>query len=121
MNKREGDKGKTKVMCSCSYTIGSKSDVIDGMVGIPLNGVRNNDFYTSLAMAWCQNPDKVKAAFKAQAGLDIDADDFPTLAKGHTSGNDVKVYKVDFMQLIRGINFTQAERDNASCKIILTQ
>lgn len=73
-----------------------------------------------LAWAWCINELKVKAAFKAKTGLDIDEKDFPTLVKARTTGADIAVHKVNFLDIVNGISFTQDERDKASCKIILT-
>lgn len=112
-------------MCfTCSQAkvkIGPKSDVVAGqMVGIPLNGVLRNDFFTLIAWAWCINPEKVKAAFKAQTGLDIDDKDFATLVKASASGADFAVHKVKFIDVVNSIYFTPEERNQASCKILLT-
>lgn len=109
-------------MCnSCNIKIGETSELIFGVSGIPLKGVMNDSFASLLPWAWCINEDKVKAAFKDQAGLDITETDMVTLVKANLSGNDVKVHRVNFKDLIKGIRFTQEERDNASCKIMLTR
>lgn len=109
-------------MCSCNVKIGSKSDVIPGKVaGIPLKGVMKSDFFTLLAWANCINPQKVKDAFKAKAGLDITENDFPRLVKAHVAGADIAVHNVSFLDIVKGISFTQAERNKPSCEVILTR
>lgn len=108
-------------MCGCSVKIGSAKDVKPGVSGIPLNGVLNDSFPALLSWGFCINPDKVKAAFKAKAGLDIADGDLLTLVKAHQLGNDLKVHKVNFLDVIRNVQFTQAERDTASCKVMLTR
>lgn len=108
-------------MCGCSVKIGSAKDVKPGVSGIPLDGVMKDSFPALLSWGFCINPDKVKAAFKEKAGLDISDDDLITLVRANQLKNDVKVYKVNFLDIIRNVKFTQAERDNASCKVMLTR
>lgn len=103
-------------MCSaCGNKIVAKSDLPSGTVGIPLNGVMNDNFGSLLSWAYCINPQKVKNAFKEKTGLEISENEFPSLLKTHNNGNDVKGYKVNFLTLLNDINFTHAERANASC------
>lgn len=108
-------------MCSCSIKTGSKIDLKPGMVGISMDGVMNDNFASLLSWAWCINPEKVKAAIKSAAGLDISDDNLVTIVKAHQLGNDVKVFKVNFLKTIKGINFTQDEIDKSSCKVMLTR
>lgn len=105
-------------MCNCRIKIGTLADTSEQVVGIPLNGVLNNDFFSIIAWGWCINNAKVKAAFKA-IGMDVDADDFPTLVEAHAAGTDVKAYGVDFLKLVTNIDFTQEEMEKASCSTIL--
>lgn len=109
-------------MCySCSVKIGEAKDLTPDVAGIALNGVMNDNLASIITWAWCINEDKVKAAFKSAAGLDVSDNDLITLSRAHQLGNDVKVYKVNFLDVVKGIKFTQVERDNASCKVILTR
>lgn len=109
-------------MCnSCQIKIGQAADVQAGVAGISLNGVMNESFSSLLAWAWCINEEKVKAAFKSAAAMDIDDSDLPVLIKANIQGTDVKIHKVNFKDLVKRIRFTQAERDNASCKVMLTR
>lgn len=109
-------------MCqACSVRVGKKTDLQSGDVGISLDAVINDSFPSLLSWAWCINPEKVKAEFKAKTGLDIADNNLVTIVKAHKLGNDVKVYKVNFLDLIKGITtFTDEERKNAECKIMLT-
>ena len=108
-------------MCGCSAKIVSAKDLQSGVIGIPLNAVMNDDFPALLSWAWCINSVKVQEAFKSKAGLEISESEFPMIAKIHQNGNDVKGYKVNFLDVVNKINFTQAERDNASCPYNFTR
>lgn len=109
-------------MCaSCGYKVVQTSHLQPGVVGIPLNGVMNDNFASLLSWAYCINPDKVKFAFKSSTGLDISESEFANLAKIHANGNDVKGYGVNFLNVINGISFTHAERSNASCPYNFTR
>jgi len=104
-------------MCICTANIASKNNVKQGVKAIPASGVVNDNIASLLALAWCQNEDKVKAAFREKAGMEISSKDLITLAKAHQSENDKKNFNVNFMDILKGINFTQAERDKATCTI----
>ena len=109
-------------MCnSCRVKIGQASDITPDVSGIPLNGVMNDNLASILSWAFCINEDKVKQAFKSAAGLDISEDDILTLAVANQNGSDVKVHNVNFVDIVKGIRFTQAERETASCKVMLTR
>lgn len=109
-------------MCaSCGVKVIQVADLQPGVVGIPLNGVMNDNFASLLSWAWCINQNKVKAIFKAKAGLEISESELPQIAKIHNNGNDVKGYNVNFLDIINGIYFTQAERNNASCPYNFTR
>lgn len=107
-------------MCGCNVQIGSAASLQPGIIGIPLNGVLNDDMAPVLTWAWCINQDKVKAQFKKDTGLDISEEDFSQLVTGHKNGNDVKNYGISFLQVIANTPFTFQERENASCKLKLT-
>lgn len=109
-------------MCGCSakFKIGSA-----GTTGfsqfVAIQPLLNNNPLVTFDFAWCINPDKVKAAFKPY-GLDITGmQDLQALAAAAGNGNDIKMYNVSFMNVVTGINFTQAEYENASCQILLTK
>lgn len=109
-------------MCgSCGIKVVQATDLKPGVVGIPLNGVMNDSFASLLSWAYCINPDKVKAVFKASTGLDISESELANLAKAHANGNDIKGYGVNFLTVINGIYFTHAERSNASCPYNFTR
>lgn len=109
-------------MCgSCGVKLVNKKDLPAGVMGIALDGVMNDNFPSLLSWAWCVNENKVKAAFKSNTGMDISDADFVNLAKVHKLGNDVKGYKVNFLDLLNSIIFTQAERNNASCPYNFTR
>lgn len=109
-------------MCmACGIKVVSKSDLKAGVVGIPLNSIMADNFPSLLTWAWCINSNKVIAAFKSKTGLDISDSDFGTLATAHQNKNDVKVHGVNFLDLIKSISFTHAERSNASCPYNVTR
>lgn len=104
-------------MCLCSSNISSSKNVKPGIIAIPAYGVVNDNIGALLALAWCQNPVKVQQAFKAATGMDISSNELIILAKAHQNGNDIKKYNVNFLDVLKGIKFTQAERDKATCTI----
>ena len=105
-------------MCfACSANISRSNNVPAGVTAIPVVGILNDNIGSLLALAWCQNSDKVKAAFKAKTGLTISQSELAVLAKAHSSGNDLKLYGVNFLDVLSGIKFTQSERDKATCTI----
>lgn len=104
-------------MCLCTANITSKNNVRPGITAIPAQGVVNDNIASLLALAWCQNPEKVKEAFKSKTGLEISSGELIVLAKAHQSGSDIKKYNINFLDILKGIDFTQAERDKAVCTI----
>lgn len=109
-------------MCGCSanFKVGNPGEIGYSEFA-PLNLLLNNDPYTLLDFAWCINPQKVKDAFKPY-GLEIKSkDDIKTVAMAASNGNDQKAYNVNFMNVIKSIDFTQPEWQNASCQILLTK
>ena len=109
-------------MCSaCSNKIVHKANLQPGTVGIPLDAVMNDNFSALLPWAYCINPAKVKDAFKSKTGLDISESELVSIAKIHNNGNDVKGYSINFLNLLNDINFTHAERANASCPYNFTR
>lgn len=105
-------------MCLCN--ISDANNVPNGIIGIPLKGIINDDFNVNLTYAWCLNSDKVIAAFKAATGLDITIEDMPTLIKARNNANDLKLYNVNFNDIVKNIFFTDAEKRNASCLVNFT-
>lgn len=105
-------------MCDCKFKIGKKGSLPSGIIGIPLETI--DSFPSSLLLGWCMNEDKVKAAFKSKTGLNVDQNDLGILIKAHKNGSDFKQYKVSFLDVINAITFTQLERDNSSCKYMVT-
>lgn len=102
-------------MCSCS--IASKNNVKPGIVGIPASGIVNEDIGSMLALAWCQNSEKVQKAFKDRIGMDVNSSELIILAQANRTGADVQKYNVSFKDIVKGIKFTQEERNKAVCTI----
>lgn len=108
-------------MCRCSLSVTDANNIPEDVTGIPLNGVMQENFAALLSWAWCINPDKVVAAFKAATGMEISSDDLLSLAKVHANGNDVKQYNVNFNKVIMGIPFTPDEYKKSECKVKLVR
>lgn len=102
-------------MCFCN--IASKNKVKPGITPIPASGVANEDFGALLALAWCQNSEKVQKAFKSRTGMDINSEDLIVLVQANSKGADIEKYKVNFKDIVKGIKFTQEERNKAVCTI----
>jgi hypothetical protein len=100
-------------MCECTANI---KEATQGVVDLSLQKIISEDFSSLITWAWCINSQKVIDVFKAATGLNISISDLPTLINANKLGNDLKIYKVNFVDVIKKINFSASERQNSACK-----
>lgn len=108
-------------MCSCNLPIVEEGEVPADVAGIPISAVMKESFYALISWAWCINPQKVKDAFKAKTGMDIEQKNLVTLVKANLLGNDIKKYRINFKDIVTGIRFTDAEYKKSECSVNLVR
>lgn len=112
---------KPKLMCACTLPVVEEGNVPADVAGLPMSAIMKDSFYVLLTWAWCINEQKVKAAFKAKTGLDIEQKNLVTLVKANMLGNDIKKYRVNFKDIVTGIRFTNEEYQKSECKVNLVR
>lgn len=111
---------------ACSFKIGS-SQTLNTPIILAVNDVAAYKTRDIMLCIYSASPEKFKAAYRNVKLNDspisdeiIDMKSVENLAIIHDAGNDVKMFKVDFLKIAQNIKHTQAELENATCKIGLT-
>ncbi|KKQ35802.1 MAG: hypothetical protein US53_C0070G0001 [Candidatus Woesebacteria bacterium GW2011_GWA1_37_7] len=110
-------------MCACKFRVGKITDATTGDYKnfILANAFVKDDFESQLDFIFCTNPQKVRDAFKP-LGLEIKNEkDLKVLVNAHKQGLDKKEFGKDFRDVALSIFLTQAELNNASCKIMFVK